>query len=289
MNQRSVNLGGSLIANHQAAVVLKPGIRSLDDPSAAIPTQHSAVLMGRDRVIGPGGDDRLNPAIGQSLSDEVAVISPIRHQTFRGLPRTARLMGVSHPDRFQSGQKQLHLRRGRRVHVKSERSTLAINQYHELCSLAPLGLSDFRPPFFALAKVPSTKHPFQRICPFSFNWARKARHIFSKMPALVHCCNRRWTVLLVPYREGNSLHGAPVQRIHRIPSKHFRSSAGGRPPLRSFLRQGFLRTGRCSRTFSHCSSVRLLQAMSPTLLSRGVGDYHKTITSVPYRRFGDDL
>lgn len=57
---------------------------------------------------------------------------------------------------------------------------------------------------------------------------------------------------------GSSLQGAPVQRIHRMPSKHLRSSARGRPPLGCGLGNG-----KWTRIFCHCSSVQCLQAMPP--------------------------
>ena len=260
MNQRGINFGGSLVADDQAAVVLEPGVRPLNNPSALVPAQRPAILVGCDGIVGSSRDDGFDASVHQGFPGWVTIVSPICNQALGGFPRAPGLMGRPHSNRFQSGHQQLYLRRGRRVHVKSERSTPAINQYHKLCSLAPLRLADFGPPFFALAKVPSTKHSFQRICPRWFNWARKARHIFSKTLFFVQFCSRRWTVLLAPYRGGNSLHGAPVHKIHRIPSKHLRSSAGGRPPTRSFLRHGFLRTGSCSWTRAHCFSVSFLHA-----------------------------
>jgi hypothetical protein len=58
------------------------------------------------------------------------------------------------------------------------------------------------------------------------------------------------------YLRGNSLQGAPVQRIQRMPSKHFRASIGGRPP-RSLARWA----GRCSARRAHCTSVTFRHAI----------------------------
>lgn len=62
--------------------------------------------------------------------------------------------------------------------------------------------------------------------------SRKARHRLSSASPSAYAFRRRWTALGEPYRWGNSLQGAPVHRIQRTPSKHRRSSSGGRPPLR---------------------------------------------------------
>jgi hypothetical protein len=134
--------------------------------------------------------------------------------------------------------------------VNSDRSTRAICQYHKLRSLAPLGFADAEPPFLAGTNVPSMKHSFQRSCCRSLSCARKARHRSRSTPLLVHCDSRRQHVVELPYSRGSSLQGAPVHKIQRMPSKHRRSSAHGRPPFGAASC-----AGRCSRTCSHCPSV----------------------------------
>jgi hypothetical protein len=93
----------------------------------------------------------------------------------------------------------------------------------------------------------------------SFSCARNPRHMVSRTPVSSQSLSRRQHVLALPYRDGRALHGAPVQRIQRIPSKHCRSSTRGRPPWgRAFGR------GSCSRIFAHCLSVTLCHAMTTT-------------------------
>jgi hypothetical protein len=70
------------------------------------------------------------------------------------------------------------------------------------------------------------------------------------VPSASQSRSRRQHVVGLPYRRGNSLHGAPVHKIQRIPSKHWRSSARGRPP-----RGDGRFPGRCARTAAHCASV----------------------------------
>jgi hypothetical protein len=106
--------------------------------------------------------------------------------------------------------------------------------------------------------VPSMKHSSHRTRCRSSNWARNARHRFSSTPVYAHSHNRRCTVLLLPYRGGSAHHGDPVHRIHRIPSKHRRASAGGRPRPR-FRGAG----GKWGLIASHCRSVTLCHAIVP--------------------------
>jgi hypothetical protein len=140
--------------------------------------------------------------------------------------------------------------------VCSHRSTRAIDQKHPLRTLASLGLPDLDAPFFAGAKLPSTKHSSQRNFCRSFNSARNARQSRSSVPSSSQVRSRLQQVVGLPYRRGSSLHGAPVQRTQRMPSKHFRSSIRGRPP------RGLGEwTGKCSARRAHCTSVSLRHAM----------------------------
>lgn len=250
MNHCSEDNYGSLVSHHQSAKVLQPGIGALNDPTTPVSAQLTTVLMGRFAIVSSGGNNRLNTSFHQSFSRFIAVICPISNQTFRG---TLQLCLIQ---LFKRSRQQSYFRRGRRVQVNSERSTRAICQYHKLCSLAAFGFADCSAPFFAEMKVPSIKHSFQRIIPSSFNLLRKARHKLSKVPSAAHWLSRRWTVLGLPYCSGNSLQGAPVHSIHKMPSKHLRSSARGRPPL---VFTGC--SGRCDLTAAHCCDVNCFQAI----------------------------
>ena len=253
MNKTSINISRTFVTHRYPTEVLYPGVGAFHDPALAVFPQLSSILMCGLGVIAAGWNNRLNTFFDQIRAHLVAIVTLVRNQ----------LSGLAsgNLDRLKCWQSQLHFRRGCRVHVNSERSTLAINQYHKLRSLAAFGFADFEAPFFALANVPSIKHSFQRICFFSCNWARKACHIFSNSPLATHLLKRLWTVLLAPYSFGKAAHCAPVHNIHNIPSKHLRSSTGGRPPRFRFS-HGLLRTGNTSLTFSHCSSVNFISASS---------------------------
>jgi len=230
----------------------------LDDPAMPIPPQFAAVLVGRIRVVSLRRDDRFDPAFGQPGPQPVAVVAAIQHQPLRLRARPTRSMRAPHLDRGDRLLDELRLVRTGRVQVCSQRSTLAIDQKHPLGALALLGLADSGAPFFAGAKLPSPKHSSQRTFSASFNSARNARHSASSVPSSSHWRRRRQQVVGLPYTRGNTFHGAPLHRIHRIPSRHLRSSAGGRPP------SGFrLRRGNCGAIRAHCASLsRPLYAMA---------------------------
>jgi hypothetical protein len=75
-------------------------------------------------------------------------------------------------------------------------------------------------------------------------------------PLSSHCRSRRQQVVGLSYRGGGSLHGSPVRSTHRMPSKHRRGSARGRPPWGPRFSRG-----RCSRIRSHCASLSARHAM----------------------------
>jgi hypothetical protein len=253
MNQRRKDGGRPFIPHHEAAEALQPRVRPFDDPPVPVPPQLPPILMRRPPVIAPRRNNRLDAPLDQQCPYSVAVVSAIRDQPLGpAAPGTASADAPVPQRRVQ----EFSLRGGSLLHMYSERSTRAIGQNHELCSLAPFSRPDQRTPFFAAMNMPSMKHSSQRTFFRSSSRSRKARHISSRTPDSAHSISLRWTVLLAPYRLGSSLHGAPVHKIQRTPSKHWRSSAGGRPPL---FRLG--RFGNCSRMSAHCFSVTARQAI----------------------------
>jgi hypothetical protein len=246
-------------------------MRSFHNPSPSIPPQLTPILVGRGGIVTAGGNDRIDSPLDQQGAHRVAVVAAVGNQSLR-------LFAAHCADVVQRRFEELDFRRGSLLHVNSERSPRAIGQYHKLRSLAALGRPDQGPPFLAVTNVPSTKHSSQ--CTFwrSSSWSNTARHRFSNTPLWAHWHSRRCTVLGLPCRAGNSLHGAPVHRIHKMPSKHFRSSAGGRPPLGRAARGG-----NTSWTACHCRSDNDLHATISSL-------WHPSYpTSTLYARFWDEF
>jgi hypothetical protein len=208
-----------------------PRVSPRNDPPALGASQLSPVLR-------PRGHDRRNGPLDQQRSHGVALGAPIGDQPL-GLA-ALRTVAADAPV-LQRRLQAFDLRRGSLLHLYSAWSPRAIGQDHELCSLASCRLPDQRPPFLAGMHRPSLKHSSPRPFCGSSRWSKQARHRCKSTSAAAQAVNHRWTVRFAPYRAGHALHGSPVPRIHRIPSKHRRSSAGGRPP---FVRR--LRRGSCS-------------------------------------------
>ncbi len=245
------------MTNQQPTAPAQPCERPLDDPATSVAPQPAAILVRRIRMVLLRRDDRFDPALRQLRAQSVAVIASVQHQSIRLRPRSPRSMRTAHLDSGDRLLEELRLARTGRVQVCSQRSTRAIDQKHPLGALALLGLADSGAPFFAGAKLPSPKHSSQRTFSASFRSARKPRQSASNVPSSSHCRNRRQQVLELPYWRGSARHGAPVHRIHRMPSKHLRRSAGGLPP-----RGVLLRRGRCGAIRAHCASLnRPLNAM----------------------------
>lgn len=244
----------SLIPNHQPPKLSEPSKGALNDVTMRVAPQLAPILMGGPRIVRAGWNDRLNASLCQRLAKFVAVVAFVGNQSFGMLSRSAGAMLLRDGNRIQGGFKQLHLRRRRRVQVCSQRSTRAIDHHHPLCSLPAFGLADLSAPFFAGAKLPSAKHSSQSSLSASFSSANNARHMFRNTPPASHSFKRRQHVLALPYSFGSAAQGDPVQAIHRMPSKHFRSSAAGRPP---WGRSG--RAGTCFRILAHCSSLTPFQ------------------------------
>jgi hypothetical protein len=253
MNNRSKDLLGSLKSYRKLAEVLQPGIAPLDYPPSLVPPHLSSVLMRGNCVVAASWDDRLYPSLHKQRSHCDTVVASVTYQPLRLTSLTLTRLDAHVGKRcFQ----KLHLRRRSLLQVYSERSTRAIGQYHKLCSLAAFSLPDQRTPFLARMNMPSMKHSSQRTFCRSESWFKKARQRFRRISPSAHSLRRRWTALFEPYLSGSSLQGAPVHRIQRMPSKHLRSSSGGRPPFRERWR-----LGKCCLMSSHCLSVTARQAI----------------------------
>ncbi len=245
------------MTHQQATAPAQPRERPLDDPAAPIAPELATVLVRGVRVVLLRRDDRFDPTLRQPRSQAVAVVAAVQDQPLWLRTRPPRAMRPPYLDRGERRLEELRLARTGRVQVCSQRSTRAIDQKHPLGTLPLPGVSDSGAPPFAGAKLPSPKHSSQRTFSASFKSARKPRQSASSVPSSSHCLSRRQQVLALPYWRGNALHGAPVHRIHKMPSKHRRGSAGGRPP-RGLL----LRRGRCGAIRAHCASLsRPLNAM----------------------------
>jgi hypothetical protein len=267
VKETEVRCNETLMTHQQPPKPPNPCERPLNNPAVSVPSQLPTVLVCCPLVVASRRDDRLDAVGLQRFPQGIAVVGPVGDQTIRVTSRPSGSMGARHGNGAKGLLEERDLRWGRRVQVCSQRSTRAIDQKHPLRTFASLRLPDPGAPFFAGAKLPSAKHSSHRSFSRSFRSARKARHIASSVPSSSQVRRRRQQVVGAPYRRGSSLQGAPVQRTQRMPSKHFRSSARGRPPC------GFGGwAGRCSLRRAHCTSVSLRHAIG-NLQKTGHGGY----------------
>jgi hypothetical protein len=240
-----------LVSDDQSSVIADPRESTLDYISSPVAIPESVVLPVDVPVILPMRRKKVCAPFPETFSMGIAIIGLVSDHSLGSCSWSARSL-LGNPDVCHDSLKERDLsRRGRRG-MASQRNTLAIDHHQVLCSLASLGLSDRRAPFFAGTKVASTNDSSQSRIPSSSNSERNARHISLSTPASSQSLRRRQHVDGWGYWSGRSFHRAPVLSIQRIPSKQARSSAGGRPPL------GFRgRTGINGLIFSHCSSVNV--------------------------------
>jgi hypothetical protein len=243
-------------ANHQSAIISEPREGSLNFPTAFITSKLSAIMVFLLFVVAAVRANQFDTTFLEFLSQRVAVISFVGNQSLRFFSRTASTFAW-HSNVVYRFFEELNLRRGRRVQVVSKRNTLAVDHHHPLRALAPLGLTNTFTPFFAGAKLPSTNASDQSNWPFSSSSERKARHASSQISCSSQSLSLRQQVEGLGYRFGKSAQGAPVLRIHRMPSKTLRLSAQGLPPF--LLDFGF---GKNFSIFFHCSFVNFHRSLA---------------------------
>jgi len=256
MKESVIHSNITVPTDNQSAIISEPGESSLNFPTAFITSQLSAIMIFLPFVVAPVRANQFDTSCLELPSQRVTVISSVSNQSLRIFSRTTPTF-TWHSNIIQRFFEELDLRRGRRVQVVSKRNTLAVDHHHPLRALAPLGLTDAFAPFFAGGKLPSTNASDQSNWPFSSSSERKARHALSQTPCSSQSLSLRQQVEGLGYRFGKSAQGAPVRRIHRIPSKTLRLSAQGLPPF--LLGLGF---GKSFSIFFHCSFVNFHRSLA---------------------------
>jgi len=238
-----------LMTNQQSAELPEPRVGSLHDPSPLIATEFTPIIVPPFLVVAPVGRNQFNAALSQPLAQRIRIVAAIRNHAVGLLPRATFRAGDA-DFRECVFRKRNFCRRGT-FQPNSQRNTFTVCQYHPLRSLATLGFTDRRAPFLAGAKLPSRKVSSQRSSPSSSSPPSSARQASSQTPSSCHWCNRRQQVEGEGNSSGKNRHAAPVCSTHRMPSKHARLAAGGRPRLS----RRRLRLGNSGSISSHCSSV----------------------------------
>jgi hypothetical protein len=238
-----------LMTNQQSAELAKPCIGPLHNPAANITPQFASIFVPPLLVVFPVGRNQFDAAFLESPSQRVRIVSAVSDYSFGLLSRPA--FPTRHTDFGERGFRKRNFTGGGTFQPNSQRKTLTVDQYHPLRPLATLGLTDGGAPFLAGAKLPSKKVSSHLSRPSSSSAPSKVRHASNQTPSSSHCCSRRQQVEGEGNSSGRKRQAAPVCRIHRMPSKHARFRAGGRPRL-SFRSFGLGSKGSIN---CHCSSV----------------------------------
>ena len=232
----------TLIPHNQLSEVTKPGEQPFNLPPSLVPSEFAPVLGLGLAAVAPVRSNHLNAHLLQLLVKRVRVVGFVSNEPLWSAWSMGCLESV--------GNKGDFMRRST-FKVYGEWKRRAVCNGHDLCTFAPLGLSNARPPFFATTKVPSMKHSDRSISPRSSRSRAKACKTLSSTPPRTHSWKRRWHVWYGGYRSGRSAHCAPVRRIHKMPLSTSRELRLGLP-LPSSRRGG---TGISGSSTCHCSSV----------------------------------
>jgi len=236
------------MAHKESAELTEPCVGALDDPAALVASEFPAVFVLPLLAVLAVRNDEVDASLLEPLAQRVGVVSTVGDHAFRLLPRPA--FGPGDFDLGERGFRKRNFSRRGTFKPNSQRKTATVDQYHPLRALAALGFTDCGAPFFAGAKLPSrnVSSHFSRPSPSSA--PSSARHASSHTSCSSHCFKRRQQVAGDGYLSGKNLHAAPVCNTHRMPSRHARFDAHGRPRL-SLRRFG---SGSSGSIRSHCAS-----------------------------------
>jgi hypothetical protein len=252
MKEAQIHGDQALVADHQSTEIAQPGESPLDFPPMLVALLDFWGWLSLFPVSAVR-DQEANPPASQAGSQFVRVISLIADKTLgAGSGATTTLPG--HFYRGQSPLRQLYFRRRCRGNGASQRNTLAVDHHHPLRTFPPLGGADTVAPFFAGAKLASIKASSQSRRPSASRKDRNVRQIFNQISRSSQALSRRQQVDGLGNLLGKSFQGAPVRRIHRIPSKTSRLSTLGRPPLEPGFSEG-----NKGAIFNHWLSLRNLE------------------------------
>ena len=171
-------------SSDESAKVVHPGEKPLHFPSSLVAAQLASIL----RLAAPA-------AVGRDQLDAVLffefVIEPIRVVGLVPNESGGQLVEEASSQDFFD---QLAFVRRSTLHKYGERKTVSSGDSDDLRPLAPARGTDAKAPFFALAKVASTKASSNFSLPCSRNCRATRRSASSNLPEPTHCWNRRWQV-----------------------------------------------------------------------------------------------
>ena len=232
----------TLIPDNQLMEVAEPSEEALDLPPSFVPAQLPAILGLGLRTVARVRSNHLDAHLLQLCVKRVGVVRFVSDEPFWSAANMGCLESVCNKGDFM---------RRSTLNVYGEWKRRAVCNGHDLCTFAPLGLSNTEAPFFATTKVPSMKHSRSSISLRSSKSRANACKMVSSTPERTHSWKRRWQVWYGGYRSGKSAHCAPVRSIHKMPSSTSRELRLGLPLPSSRLGGSSIN----GSSTCHCSSV----------------------------------
>lgn len=243
MYESSEVIEEAIPAGQHTLVFVQPCEQAFDLPSPSITSECPRILRPWLDAVALVRGNHFNALSRELAIERITVIGKIPNKSFGSSQREGLIEGSLDKGDFMWRS---------RSRVQGEWKTCSVRNNHELCTLAPLGLSDARAPFFATTKVPSIKHSERLILPRSSRSRAKASTIARNTPWRTQRLKRRKQVEPEGNRSGRSAQHAPVRSTQRMPFNTARSLCIGGLPRPSARGSTF---GIKGSRIAHCSSV----------------------------------
>lgn len=243
MNKRVEMVDDPIPASNDALVFIQPREQAFDLPTSPVSSERSFILCFRANSIAFVRGDQFNALGSKALIERITVVGAIPNKSSGSSQREGLIEGSLDKGDFMWRS---------RSRVQGEWKTCSVRNNHELCTLAPLGLSHPRAPFFATTNVPSIKHSERSILPRSSRSRASASTMARSTPWRTHRLNLRKQVEPEGNRSGRSAQPAPVRSTQRTPFNTARSLCVTGLPRPSARGSTF---GIKGSRMAHCSSV----------------------------------
>lgn len=240
----------AVVSNLDAAEVLQPCIGAFDFPASSVSPQFAFVVEASVSDIAAIGCDQFGALPFQPHAQRVGIVSAIGDHTPQTRTWTPSPF-ARHTHRTERTFREAVFGDLRGRELRSDRYSAAVDHHHALRTFPATCFADCGAPFLAVIKVASRNASSQSSSLRSSNCPNSLRHAFSQIPCSSHILNRRQQVDPFGYSPGRSRHRAPVRSTQRMPSRHARLDAQGRP--RPSLRR--LGSGNNGVNIVHCASL----------------------------------
>lgn len=240
----------AIVAHLDAAKVLQPCIGAFDFPASSVAPQFAFVVEATVPDMAAIGCDQFGASPFQPHAQRIGVVTAIGDHAPQVRTRASSPF-ARHTHRTERAFREAVFGDLRGRKLRSDRYAAAVDHHHALRTFPTTCLADCGAPFFAVMKVASRNASSQSSSLRSSNCPSSLRHALSQTPCSSHIFSRRQHVDPSGYSSGRSRQRAPVRSTQRMPSKHARFDAQGRP--RPSLRR--LGTGNNGVNNVHCASL----------------------------------